>query len=144
MNKIYFGILLSAVFSIIFSTYLPMLDWDGKVATLYAVAGIMFSIGMSIIVTSSFSKVKNIKIRNRIKNSFSNVRNSLTWAFLIDSLIYMFHTPEDSLQFVIYNTIKFNYSAFVGICMIFSILFFIINFLELQRLNNDIDEELGD
>ena len=39
--------------------------------------------------------------------------------------------------------LKFTYVAFVAISITYSILFFILNFIELQKLNKKIDELLN-
>ena len=78
MKKVLIGIIVSLVFSIIFPTIIPWLDWGGKLGTLYAVSGIMFLIGMSLIVTSSFPKIKNSNIRHKIEREYDDVRNTYT------------------------------------------------------------------
>ncbi len=139
MKRVIGGTILSIVFAILISSFFPNNDWEGKIATLYTVAGIMFSIGMSIIVTSSFVKIKHKKIRQNIKAAYNSVRNSYILAFLLVSFLYMFQS-SDLKPFHIYKFIFFNYTTFLGIVLSFSILFFIINFIDLQKLNNQIDE----
>lgn len=141
MKKILCGILLSIALAVILPSFYPNNDWEGKIATLYAVSGIMFSIGMSIIVTSSFTKIKHTRIRKRIKDAFTSVRNSYIVAFLVVSILYMFQNP-DVKNITVYKSIMFNYTTLVGVAISFSILFFIINFIDLQKLNDSIDEAL--
>lgn len=141
MKKLLIGILLSGVISVLLSSFFPSFSWDSKISTLYAVSGIMFSIGMSIIVTSSFAKVKNKKIRERIHHSYNIVRNSYVSYFLFVSVLYML-LDKDNKVIDLYHTLKFSYSLFVGLCISFSIVFFIVNFIDLQRLNRQIEDEL--
>lgn len=120
---------------------MPWLDWGSKLGTLYSVSGIMFSIGMSLIVTSSFSKIKNSSIKHKIENEYDNVRNTYICEFIIISILYMFYSPsKGEVQFY---AIKFTYVAFVALSVTYSILFFILNFIELQKLNKEIDELLN-
>lgn len=138
MNKVLIGIIVSFVLSIIFPTVIPWLDWVSKLGTLYAVSGIMFSIGMSLIVTSSFSKIKNSNIRHKIESEYDDVRNTYISEFIIVSVLYMLYSPgkgELNIYFL-----KFTYVAFVALSITYSILFFILNFIELQKLNKKIDE----
>lgn len=140
MKKLTIGIFISGILSVIISSYFPCLSLANKISTLYSISGIMFSIGMSIIVTSSFTKIRNLKIRSRIHRSYNSVRNSYICYFLFVSILYMF---QDSNQtYVIYKELNLNYSIFVGLCMILSITFFVVNFIDLQRLNHQIEEEL--
>lgn len=138
MNKVLIGIIVSLVLSILFPTLIPWLDWESKLGTLYAVSGIMFSIGMSLIVTSSFSKIKNSNIRHKIESEYDDVRNTYMSEFIIVSILYMLHSPgKGELNFYF---LKFTYVAFVALSITYSILFFILNFIELQKLNKKIDE----
>lgn len=141
MKKLIIGIIISCIATIALSTFIPNVSWNDKLSTLYAVSGIMFSIGMSIIVTSSFIKVKNTVIRERIHKSFCRVRNSYILYFIAVSFLYMLDN-EQVMHFDLFWKLSFNYSTFVGFCLIFSILFFIINFLDLQKINRQIDEAL--
>ena len=138
MKKVFIGIVISFVFAIFFPTLLPWLNWGSKLGTLYAVSGIMFSIGMSLIVTSSFSKIKNSNIRHKIENEYDNIRNTYICEFIIVSILYMLcDLSKGEVQFYV---LKFTYVAFVAISITYSILFFILNFIELQKLNKKIDE----
>lgn len=141
MKKVLIGIVVSFVLAIIFPTFIPWLNWENKLGTLYAVSGIMFSIGMSLIVTFSFSKIKNSSIRHKIQCGYDDVRNTYICEFIIVSILYMFCSPnKGEVQFY---TIRFTYAAFVAISITYSILFFILNFIELQKLNKKIDELLN-
>lgn len=140
MKKLTIGILISGLLSVPLSSFFPNLSWVSKISTLYAISGIMFSIGMSIIVTSSFAKVRNKKIRERIHKSYNLVRNSYIYYFLFVSLLYIIQDGNQTYH--LYKQLCFDYSIFVGLCMIFSIIFFVINFIDLQHLNRQIEEEL--
>ncbi|MBD5505549.1 MAG: hypothetical protein HDR09_17875 [Lachnospiraceae bacterium] len=139
MKKLCIGIVISIVSSILISSFWPSFGLEEKISTLYAVSGIMFSIGMSIIVTGSCVKVPNKKIRQRIVLAFNEVRNSYIIFFLAVSIFYMF-MEKNSTPFHIYRSISFNYPYFVGVLIVSSIIFFIVNFLDIQRLNREIAE----
>ena len=142
MKKIVIGILISFVCSVCLASLLPKGNWASKLNTLYAISGIMFSIGMSLIVTSSFSKIQNVKIRKQFVNAFKNVRNSYLLEFLLVSVIYMIDNSEfGTFQF---HSIQFSYPIFAGLMIIFSIIVFIVNFIELQTLNTKLDELIND
>lgn len=141
MKKLSIGIVLSIIISILISSFLPSFALEEKISTLYAVSGIMFSIGMSIIVTSSFVKVRNKNIRQRIIQAYNKVRNSYIIFFIAISIFYMF-IEKDSSPLCIYRSISFNYSYFVGALIASSIVFFIVNFLDIQRLNREIEEAI--
>ncbi len=142
MKKIGIGILISLVCSVCLASLLPTGNWASKLNTLYAISGIMFSIGMSLIVTSSFSRIKNVKIRKKFVDAFKKVRNSYILEFILVSVIYMIDNPEyGTFQF---QSFQFSYPIFAGFMIIFSIIFFIVNFIELQTLNTQLDELIND
>ncbi len=142
MKKIGIGILISLILSVCFATFLPVGNsLASKLNTLYAISGIMFSIGMSLIVTSSFSKIKNTQIRLRFIRAFNDVRNSYILEFIVISIIYMFNSPE--LEGVQCGKFHFSYPVFSAVMIIFSIIFFIVNFIELQTLNTQLDERIN-
>lgn len=141
MKKLSIGIVLSIIISILISSFLPSFALEEKISTLYAVSGIMFSIGMSIIVTSSFVKVRNKNIRHRIIQAYNKVRNTYIIFFIAISIFYMF-IEKNSTPLCIYKSISFNYSYFVGALIASSIVFFIVNFLDIQRLNREIEEAI--
>ena len=120
MNKILIGIIVSFVFAVLFPTLIPWLDWGSKLGTLYAVSGIMFSIGMSLIVTTSFSKIRNSNIRHKIESGYDEVRNTYICEFILVSILYMFCSPhKGEIQFYF---LKFTYVAFVALSITYSIL----------------------
>lgn len=73
-------VIISMITSFFFPDFNP---GNGAVSTLYTVSGIMFSIGMSLIVTSSAAGVKNIRIRNGIRKEIHIVRNHFIECFVL-------------------------------------------------------------
>lgn len=84
------GIVICVVISMVTSFFFPEFNpGNGAVSTLYTVSGIMFSIGMSLIVTSSAAGVKNIRIRNGIRKEIYIVRNHFIECFVLVSFLYI-------------------------------------------------------
>lgn len=141
---IFIGIVLSIIISIITSSLLPIFNWEeSTVSTLYTVSGIMFSIGMSLIVTTSASDIKNKNYRKGIRTEIKSVRDKFIMCFALISLIYVFlpiNEPESC--FVIYKVIQLNYSHLLICIMLYSIIYFIRNFLAIQQLKDEIEDAL--
>ena len=57
--------------------------------TLFTIVGIMFSIGMSIAVTSNTSVVVNRKIRKSIRDEINRIRDLFISCFSIVAIIYV-------------------------------------------------------
>lgn len=142
MKQLIYGILVCLIIAILISTIKTCFSSGVKLDTLYAVTGIMFSIGMSIIVTTSFSKIKNKNIRTKIQISFKDIRCKYICVFLFASILYMFQSKSDLIIHV--WKLNFSYKIFLGVYLLYSILFFIVNFIEIQKLNNQIDDLLDD
>lgn len=109
--------------------------------TLYTVAGIMFSIGMSLSVTSNTSGVRNKTIRNRIRKNMKQVRNFFIYHFLLTSLFYIIYLYKETINIKAF-TYKIDVLALVIIIM--SIIYYIVNFIAIQRLNEQIEEAINE
>ena len=142
MKQLIYGILVCLIIAILISTIKTCFSSGVKLNTLYAVTGIMFSIGMSIIVTTSFSKIKNKNTRKKIQIGFKDIRCKYICVFIFASILYMIQSKSD----LIINVWKlnFSYKIFLGVYLLYSIFFFIVNFIEIQKLNNQIDDLLDD
>lgn len=107
---------------------------ENVATTLYTITGIMFSIGLSLTVISSTSNIKNDKIKGRIRHRIKQVRDNFIWAFFVASVIFIFYiTKPISLPFV-------NSGWLVLFIQFASIVFFIVNFIMIQRFNEEIED----
>ncbi|MFK5080645.1 hypothetical protein, partial [Glaesserella parasuis] len=104
---------------------------------------IMFSIGMGIVCTFNPSAIKNPQIFKRVKENIANVRNSFlmyfslaTITFLISQIVHS-HTLS-----AIELTIIFNPETVALLFSLISLIYFIINFLTIQKLIFDIAEKV--
>lgn len=133
-------VIISMITSFIFPDFNP---GSGAVSTLYTVAGIMFSIGMSLIVTSSAAGVKNIRIRNGIRKEIHKVRNHFIECFVFVSFLYVLLSVEGaSITIPVHEDYSFKCSHLLIIVMAYSIMYFVWNFLAIQRLNYQIEDAL--
>ena len=107
---------------------------ENVATTLYTITGIMFSIGLSLTVISSTSNIKNDKIKRRIRHRIKQVRDNFIWAFFVASVIFIFYiTKPVSLPFV-------NGGWLILFIQLASIVFFIVNFIMIQRFNEEIED----
>jgi hypothetical protein len=139
------GIVLCVIISLVTSFFFPDFNpGNGIVPTLYTVSGIMFSIGMSLIVSSSASGIKNTRIKVGIRNEIKRVRNNFIMCFAIISGLYiLLSSAADKYNALIickHNIL--NYSHFLVFAIAYSIAYFVRNFLAIQRLNHQIEDAL--
>lgn len=142
MTKLILGNIFSFIMGFVCPTFLPILNLANKEDTLYAVCGIMFSIGMSLIVTTTFSKIKNYDTRNKFKREYRLVRNYYIIQFLLVSVLYMLLPKSDEL-ISLGEVCQFSLATFISFDILYSIIFFIVNFIALQNLNSKLDEEIS-
>lgn len=139
------GMVICVIISMITSFFFPDFNpGDGAVSTLYTVSGIMFSIGMSLIVTSSAAGVKNTRIRNGIRKEIHNVQNHFIKCFVLISILYILlcSAADEHKSIHIYNNFSLKYSHLLVFIIAYSIVYFVWNFLAIQRLNYQIEDAL--
>lgn len=134
-------VIISMITSFFFPEFNP---GNGAVSTLYTVSGIMFSIGMSLIVTSSAVGVKNIRIRNGIRKEIHIVRNHFIECFVLISILYILLSSAADKHgfFTIFENLSLKYSHVLVFTIAYSIIYFVWNFLAIQRLNYQIEDAL--
>ena len=127
--------IVSLLITCLLSYLFPSFAMKENVATtLYTITGIMFSIGLSLTVISSTSNIKNDKIKRRIRHRIKKVRDNFIWAFFVASVIFIFYiTKPVSLPFV-------NDGWLILFIQLASIVFFIVNFIMIQRFNEEIED----
>lgn len=111
-------------------------------STVFTVCGIMFSIGLGLIVTFTPNGVKNRSYIIEIRKNITNVRNSFLIHFSLASVCYVlnqyFYNKEFKFQLFNYIDITFSVSIFLCLLMIYAAIFFIVNFIQIHKLSNDI------
>ncbi len=116
-------------------------------STVFTVAGIMFSIGLGLIVTFNPSGVKNRAYLAAIRSNISKVRNSFLMHFGLTTIYYILNQYIAKFEYTVSLfgkfEIKINASIFLCLLMIYSSIYFIVNFIELQKLNNDIFDKVN-
>ena len=140
--KIFWSSILAIILAGAISYFVPVFTVNNTTLnTLYTVAGIMFSIGMSLSVTSNTSGVRNKTIRNRIRKNMKQVRNFFIYHFLLTSLFYIIYLYKETINIRAF-TYKIDVLALVLIIM--SIIYYIVNFIAIQRLNEQIEEAINE
>lgn len=112
--------------------------------TLFTIVGIMFSIGMSIAVTSNTSVVVNRKIRKSIRDEINRIRDLFISCFSIVAIIYVLNIIFKNWTLEVLGYKIFNLEVLQLIIQLYSIVYFIVNFKSLQNLNNQIGDAIND
>lgn len=136
MKKIVAYVLFSVVVAGAISAFTTFCVSDTINNTLYTVAGVIFSVGMSLTISPKTEKVTNPEWRKKIRASYLNIRNSFLLLFIISTLVYIIPEAVQS---------KNLSSLFKNLCALFlliSICYYTYNFVRLQRLGEDIEDKI--
>lgn len=140
--KILWGSILAIILTGTISYFVPAFTVDmTTLNTFYTVAGIMFSIGMSLSVTSNTSGVRNKAIRNRIRKNMKQVRNYFIYHFMLTSLFYVVYLYKPTIDILLF---KYRIDVLTLVLLVVSIIYYIVNFIAIQRLNEQIEEAVNE
>lgn len=115
-------------------------------STLFTVNGIMFSIGLGLIASFNMSGIKNKAYITSIRSNIKKVRNlfMLLFSFSACSFIISLLAKQPIMMTVRTFDLALNLSVFSVLVIIYTTIYFIINFLAIQKLNDDIFDRLID
>lgn len=136
MKKIVAYTLFSVVVAVVISAFTTFCVSDSINNTLYTVAGVIFSVGMSLTISPKTEKVTNQEWRKKIRASYLNIRNSFLLLFIISTIVFI---VAEAWQ------IKYLPALFKNLCAVFlliSICYYTYNFVRLQRLGEDIEDQV--
>ncbi|XZW72940.1 hypothetical protein ACT4W3_04320 [Acinetobacter baumannii] len=143
VNKLLGNVSLFLVISVAVASATSKVPNPSFLNTIYTVSGIMFSIGMGVLCTLNPDKVKNDSIYKAIKSNILDVRNSYLAYFFIISFIYLIYQIYPDLNYVkvIWKIkITLDLACATLFLNILGILYFISNFIQIQKLGMDISD----
>lgn len=112
--------------------------------TIYTIAGIMFSIGMGLICTFNLDRIKNPKFYKVFKKNIIDVRNLYIAYFGVISFGYILYQlfPNLETNFAIKEINIVVNLAYIEVAItVLSIIYFIKNFIAIQKLSFEINEK---
>lgn len=131
--------------SLILSYFFKIKISESFINTLYTVSGIMFSIGMGVICTFNPEKVKNKAYLINIKSNLTKVQSSFFFYFLLLTASYSLYQIFPELSPVkISKYLIVDLSLFTPILAGSCILYFVVNFITIQKLSFRIAERTLD
>ena len=139
--KIFFIFLVSCVTAALLAYFEIYVETD-IISTLFNTIGIVFSIGMGLIVTFSITGVENEDYILSIRKNIKKIRQRFITLFSICTILFI--CKDNIFQKITYGDVNFSNIAlnFILSFFIFSIFYFIVNFIRLQNLNNDIFDRI--
>lgn len=110
--------------------------YGDALSTLYTVAGVVFSVGMSLAVSPKTDIVTNESMKKGIRSSYLRIRNIFMWLFCLDTVMFIVARG---------NFVPSCSSFFNILCCIFLLgsgVFYVQNFISLQRLGEQIEDQV--
>lgn len=132
-------------FALITSSLFPKLSipYNGNVA-LFVVVAIMFSIGMSLLISINTEEVRNPAYLKKIDLAFTIIRKSFIETFSIALTLHLVNSIIPNFTFTFYR-LHFDLSVLVMTVQTFIIIYFIYNLSEIadfkKKLTDRIREE---
>ena len=115
--------------------------------TCFTVSSIVFSVGLILIVTFNITGIKNRDYIKKIRDAIHNMRNKFISYFSMVVIIYLLGNYININDIKIISIsgfdIMFDLSTFFCMMIILSVAYFIINSLEIQKLNEDIFDRVN-
>nr|DAK66630.1 MAG TPA: protein of unknown function (DUF5392) [Bacteriophage sp.] len=134
MKKLTIYLFVSIVLAVVLSLYTRALMTGDVLDTLYTVAGVIFSVGMSLTVSPKTDGVVNETIKKSIRYSYKKIRNSFMSFFCIDTVLYVLTEFDFSM------CLAAIWGNCCAIFLLFSIGYYVCNFNCLQMLGEKIED----
>ena len=128
---------------------IPLQVKDATLTIFYGLIGVIFSVGMSLIISFNGSAILNKDFKDEIRSNVHEIRNNFLFIFLLCSALYVVYSllPE-RWQLLKWNpsdniSIHFTWSLSVLLYHIYSMIALISNYIEIQRLYEDIEDRIA-
>lgn len=140
-------ILIASVVCVLLSL-IPLNVSDSTLTIIYGIIGVLFSVGMSLIISFNGSNIRNAELKKEIRDNMHNVRRNFLSVFLFSSFFFVIYSvmPKDLKQIEWYKTegivLKSDWSFSVISYHLYSIVALISNYLDIQKLYEDIEDRI--
>lgn len=138
-------LLFAVILSLFFKWYLN----DYYMNTLFTILGIMFSIAMGLLITFNLQGIKNKRVIDKLRSNIKKVRHYYIKYFAFSTLLYLLEKylrdkGSNLYAFSIREiSITINFSLITVVILVYSIIYFIINFIAMQKLNDNLYDEVN-
>lgn len=136
MKRLWAYLLFSIALSWVISAY-TCLSVPGEVlGTLYTVAGVIFSVGMSIAISPKTDSVTNERMRTAIRSSYLRIRNSFMYLFGVGTFLFIV------AEVWTIKTLPAFWDVLCTLFLLISVVYYIYNFTQLQKLGGQIEDQV--
>lgn len=135
----------------VFLSCVPIKIPKDALNVLYGIVGVLFSVGMSLIIAFTAKDILNSELKKILRKSMHQVRNNFLWIFFISTLFYVvFSIAGENSQFSIHFfktesyelTVTFSVSVAVLGILIYSTIALVSNYMDIQGFYEDIEDRI--
>lgn len=126
----------------------PMQPTEMTLNILYGVIGVLFSVGMSLIIAFNSSNIVNPDLKVQLRENMHKVRNNFLFIFFFCSLYYIgFSLLKDEwkqIDIVKNENMHFycTWAMSVLSFLVYSVIALISNYIQIQQLYEDIEDKI--
>ena len=140
-----------AAFLCVILSCIPISIPKDALNVLYGIVGVLFSVGMSLIIAFTAKDIINNELKKLLRKSMHQVRNNFLWIFFISTFFYVvFSIIGENSQFSIvffktepYElTITFSVSVAVLGELLYSTIALVSNYMDIQSFYEDIEDRI--
>lgn len=132
----------------IFIALVPIQPTDITLNILYGIIGVLFSVGMSLIIAFNGSNIVNPNLKTQLRDNMHNVRKNFLFVFFMCSLFYIGFSvlkPDWQKVEIINNEVMHIYCTWamsVLSMQIYSIIALTSNYIQIQQFYEDIEDKI--
>lgn len=127
---------------------IPIQPTDTTLNILYGIIGVLFSVGMSLIIAFNGSNIVNPELKAQLRDNMHNVRNNFLFVFLVCSMFYigfsLLKTEWQKIDVVKTEDLHIycTWATSVLTMLIYSIIALISNYVQIQQFYEDIEDKI--
>lgn len=144
MNKVFVALCFCVIMSLV-----PLEINNGTLTVFYSLAGVLFSVGMSLVISFNSSRITSLRKRTEIRKRVHSVRNTLISVILMATIVFVAYSIVDKKEYLNiswYNVgsfeIKSSWSFSVLLFLMYCCVVFVSNYIDIQDLYEDIDDKI--
>lgn len=140
-------VIIAAIVCLLFSL-VPVEPSEMTLNILYGIIGVLFSVGMSLIIAFNGSNIVNPELKAQLRSDMHSVRNNFLFVFFICSVFYVvFSLLNDDWKKtdIVKNDdihIYCTWAMSVLSMLIYSIIAVISDYVQIQQLYEDIEDKI--
>ena len=119
--------------------FTPISFNDDFCSVIYTIIGILFALALNQIMAFNFTEIPNDKFIERHRNSLIKIRNIFIILFALATLALLLRSLKIAFK---WKWIILDTKYLIGSFLVFSLIYFIWNFISLAKLKDQIDDEI--